>query len=220
MIVIGWIDAGDTTGDFAYSVSMLAAYEMSKQRLLTIIRIRHGPQMPEGRNLIVEAFLETDAEWLMMLDSDMVFDLKLIDQLMETADENTAPVVGGLCFGVNQEFGQFPTLYKMVDGLPTIMLDVPDEKIVSVDATGAACVLTHRTVFENNRRDGKHTWFHRQWVMPTETHPGGILGEDVSWFWWLKGRGIPILVDTEVDVGHVKPTIVSKLTYGRMDSNE
>lgn len=219
MIVIGWIDGGTTTGNFAYSVSMLAAYEMANQRLTSVLRIRSGPQMPEARNKLVNHFLDTEGEWLMMIDTDMVFDLKLVEQLMETADKDTAPIIGGLCFGVNEELGQFPTLYRMVDGLPTVMLDVPDSRIVEVDATGAACLLTHRSVFENNRRDGKHTWFHRQWVPPTETHPGGILGEDISWCWWLKSRGVPIVVDTEVEVGHVKPTIVSKQTYGRMNEN-
>ena len=219
MIVIGWIDGGTTTGDFAASVARLASYEVAKSRLHTILRVQSGPQMPEGRNLLVEQFLDTDGDWLMMIDTDMIFDHTIVEQLLETADEHMAPVVGGLCFGINKEFGQFPTMYQNVDGLPVVMLDVPDQRIVSVDATGAAFVLTHRTVFENNRREGKHIWFHRQWVPPTTNHPGGILGEDISWHWWLRSRGVPIFVDTEVDIGHIKPTIVSKATYARMKTD-
>jgi len=206
-VVIGWLDNGLTTGDFTECVARLAAFEVSQRRLATTIRIRSGPQMPEGRNLLVTQFLETDADWLLMVDSDMVFTHRLIEDLLATADRDAAPVVGGLCFGVNQELGQFPTMYTNVDGMPTVSKEIP-AGLVKVDATGAACVLTHRSVFEQNRREGKHTWFHRR-VLPT----GDVLGEDISWCWWLREQGVPIIVDTTIDVGHVKTTLVNRATY-------
>jgi len=211
-VVIGWLDNGTTKGDFTESVARLAAFEVAQGRLATTLRIKSGPQMPEGRNLLVEQFLETDAEWLMMLDSDMVFNHRLIEDLLQTADPLSAPVVGGLCFGVNQQFGQFPTLYQNGDGQPTVMRDIPDG-LVKVDATGAACVLTHRSVFETFRRDSPHPWFHRRTVEPTDAHPGGVLGEDISWCWHLREQQVPIIVDTTIDVGHIKPTLVNRATY-------
>ncbi len=205
-VVIGWLDNGTCAGDFTEAVARLAAYEVAQSRLCTTIRIQSGPQMPEGRNKLVTAFLDTDAEWLFMIDSDMVFNHRIIEDLLETADPLSAPVVGGLCFGVKEGIGQFPTLYHNVDGLPVVMQDVPDG-LVKVDATGAACVLTHRSVFEDNRRDGPHPWFHRREIV------GGMLGEDISWHWHLRERNVPIVVNCDVDVGHVKPTIVNKATY-------
>jgi len=216
-VVIGWLDGGVTAGDFTESVARLAAYEVAKQRLATTIRIRSGPLLAEGRNLLVERFLEVEADWLLMVDSDMVFPHTTAERLLHLADPHSAPVVGGLCFGVNQEFGQFPTLYRLVDGLPAVWFDYPRDTAVQVDATGAAMLLMHRDVFVKYRRDtDPHLWFHRRQVPPCDRYPhGGYLSEDLSWCLHLRDHDVPIWVDTGVTVGHIKPTIVSEETYTR-----
>ena len=207
-VVIGWMDNGNTAGQFTQSVANLAAYEAVKGRLTTTLRVQSGPQMCEGRNLLVEDFLATDGQWLLMVDTDMVFTHTAVEDLMR----NDARVVGGLCFGVNKEFGQFPSMYQNQDGLPVVMLDYPQGS-VEVDATGAAFLLTHRTVFENHRRNHIHTWFHRREIPPTNNHPGGILGEDLSWCWWLRENDVKIIVDTTVEIGHMKLSTVGTRSY-------
>jgi hypothetical protein len=165
----------------------------------------------EGRNLLVEQFLTTPAEWLFMVDTDMTFDMDSVERLLATAEDEQVQVVGGLCFGLNKQLGMFPTLYRNRGGLPEAMLDIPDG-VVDVAATGAAFVLFHRTVFDYEV-GGHHRWFHRRPVPATDAHPGGLLGEDLSWFWHLTERGVRVVVDTTVEAGHVKPTIVDRGTY-------
>lgn len=214
-VVVGWLDPGTVAGDFAYSVARLAAYELGQQRLVTVLRVRSGPMLEEGRNKLVAQFLTTPGEWLLMVDSDMVFPHDAAEHLLQHADKHTSPVVGGLCFGVNDELGQFPTVYLRVDGLPQAQLVLPDSDVVEVDGTGAAFTLTHRTVFEKHRRDGHHPWFHRRTIPATDTHGGGVLGEDLSWCWHLRDEGVPIRVALDTPIGHVKPTIVGAGSYGR-----
>lgn len=218
-VSIGWVDGGDVRGEFTESVSKLAGYEVAKQRLANILRIQSGPLLAEGRNLLVERFLSTTAEWLMMVDTDMVFPLDSVERLLATAETEQVLVVGGLCFGINQELGMFPTLYRNRDGLPEAMLDIPDG-VVDVTATGAAFVLTHRSVFEDHRIDSHHPWFHRRPVPASGNHPGGLLGEDLSWFWHLSEHGVRVVVDTDVVAGHVKPTVVDRETYEAHRSNK
>ena len=216
-VVIGWLDNGTTAGDFTECVTRLAAYEVSQSRLATTIRIRTGPQMPDGRNKLVTQFLETDAEWLFMVDSDMLFNHKIIEDLLVTADPVSAPFVGGLCFAVNEKFGQYPVLYRNVAGVPAVWFDVP-AGIAKVDATGAACTIQHRSLFEQFRRDDPHPWYHRRRVESLDDFNSygqfdGWLGEDLSWCWHLRDNDVPILVDCDVDVGHVKMGVVNRETY-------
>ena len=103
-------------------------------------------------------------------------------------------------------------MYENTDGHPTVMLTIPDG-LVKVAATGAACVLTHRDVFMDYARDDPHTWFHRRWIRETEQHPGNWLGEDLSWYWHLTEQGVPVIVDTSISVGHIKPTVVDRRSY-------
>jgi hypothetical protein len=206
------VDGGNTRGEWAESVSKLVAYETWRNNLVSVIRVHSGPQMEEGRNMLVDKFLTTPAEWLFMVDTDMVFDHDSVERLLETAYSTDTLMVGGLCFGINTEFGQFPTMYRTIDGMPHVLFNEL-EGIVSVDATGAAFTLTHRSLFENHRRDSHHPWFHRRTVEASDVHPGGILGEDLSWCWHLRSEGVPIFVDTSVEAGQIKPSTVGTRSY-------
>lgn len=211
-VTVGWVDGGDTKGLFTKSVTQACAYEALHHRLVSILRVQSGPLLCEGRNLLVSQFLETGADWLFMVDTDMVFDHDVVERLLVTAESEQVKVVGGLAYGVNHELGQFPTLYRQIDGMPQVLLNQPSG-IVDVDATGAAFTLTHRSVFVDYARQDHHRWFHRAVVPATETHPGGVLGEDISWCWHLRANGVRIVVDTAVEAGHVKPTLVNSDTY-------
>lgn len=211
-VTVGWIDGGVVRGEFTEAVSKLIAYETAKQRLVSVIRVQSGPLVEIGRNLLVEQYLKSGADWLLMVDTDMVFDYDAAERLLQLADPSTAPVVGGLCYGVNKELGQFPTIYQRVDGQPAVQRVVPDGPVM-VDATGAAFLLTHRSVFERFRRDGDQPWFHRRYVLPTDTHKGGWLGEDISWCFYLRDQDVHIWVDPQVEAGHIKPVVVGTDTY-------
>lgn len=215
MITVGWCDGGLTRGEFTASVTKLVAYETLQQRLGAVIRQPSGPLLIEGRNLLVDRFLSTDTEWLLMVDSDMTFPYNALERLLETADPESAPVVGGLCYGISTELGQFPTVYQRRDGMPVAILSLPELDVVPVDATGAAFTLTHRVIFETYRRDEYHPWFHRRFIPANGDHKGGWLGEDISWHWWLRDKGVPIWVDTRVEVGHIKPTTLNSQTVLR-----
>ena len=212
-LVVGWLDNGTTAGSFTESVTMLCAYEAAQQRLATTIRVLTGPQMSEGRNELVSRFLSTPAEWLLMIDSDMAFSHDAAEKLLKVASAETTPVVGALCFGINKEFGQFPTVYYFREGIPTVFFDIPDSGLLEVDGTGSAFILQHRSVFEDNQRPGPHPWYHRLEVQPVGDYPGGVLGEDLSWCWHLRENQVPIVVNFDVQVGHVKQTMVNKQVY-------
>lgn len=216
--MIGWLDNGTVAGEFASSMANLAAYEVTQQRLFGVLRVPWGPMLPEGRNHLVQRFLETEADWLLMVDSDMVFPHTSVEILLSTADGQTAPVVGGLCFGANLEFGQFPTLYRNFDDRPHVWFDYPRNQVVEVDATGSAFVLTHRSVYEDHQYSNEWPWYHRRHVFGTKEKPDAYLGEDISWCWWLREKGVPIYVNTSLKVGHVKTAKLDEDSYDRVRS--
>lgn len=164
-------------------------------------------RLPDGRNEIVQRFLASDSEWLFMVDADMAFPADTVDRLVAAADPDTAPVVGGLCLGMRivgvddahmPQVETFPTMYRIVtvgDETGFAPFDTyPENQLVQVAATGAACLLVHRSAAERVQQGFGPTWFSQL----------GHAGEDMSFCLRLANCEIPVHVHTGIRVGHQK----------------
>lgn len=172
-----------------------------------------------ARNEIARYFLDQDAEWLFMVDSDMGFGPNTVDDLMTSAVENNVQILGGLCFAQKTDpdvpAGQFnaqrfriqPTIYRYVEvestgerGFQSITKYRRDT-FQSVAATGAACVLVHR---EALKAIGPEPF------MPiTDPTAGGhgtprTFSEDLSFCIRASAAGLDIGVDTSIKTTHYK----------------
>ena len=142
-----------------------------------------------------------------MVDTDMVFAADALDRLLEVADSDVQPVVGGLCFAAADK----PVMFRLgEDGAPARVTEWPEGALVPVDATGAACLLMHRSVLVEmgERNQGAaYPWF----VEGAATSRGALLGEDTAFCLRARGMGVPIVVDTSVRVGHVKTSVIGEV---------
>lgn len=166
-----------------------------------------------GRNEIAEKFLdETDCEWLWMIDTDMGFGPTTVDDLLAAADPEIRPVVGGLCFSLRvknpgvyhgQKYIVIPAVYRWIEtetevGFQSI-LELPDNDLLEVAATGAACLLIHRNALEKVRVAYGDKWFE------PVTHPAGpTFSEDLSFCVRLAAVDLPVFVHTGVGTTHDK----------------
>lgn len=212
-VVIGYLSGGDTRIEFTRSIGAVTAYCFQNNiPLLGALPHVSGPRIAAGRNHIVESFLNTPADWFLMVDDDMVFEPDVIQRFLEVADPAERPIIGGLTFGTGRD-GIFPTLFRLdpdVNG--PVRLDTwPLDELVAVDATGAACLFIHRTVFERMAEEYPKPW---QWFQET-TLGGNAVGEDMTFCLRARALGIPIYVDTSLKFGHVKPRIINEDEYFR-----
>jgi hypothetical protein len=195
-------------GDFCRSLVNLVAH--SRHRIYGQIPIV-GSSIVMGRTQLVRSFLEGEAEWLFMIDSYMTFEPDTLERLLEP----DKPIIGGLCFGIRE--GQvFPTLFVEREGETYNALDWPEDTVTKVDATGAACLLVHRSVFEKMATEYPMPvpWF------ADEILPSGLLrGEDITFCHRARGLGFPIYVHTGVKVGHVKQIVITEENYVRSRSS-
>jgi hypothetical protein len=217
-VVAGYCIGPDVTREFHRSLVDLLMYDVAGSRRLQdgggLLDWESGVNVASARNAICEKFLkESGAEWLWMLDTDMDFRPDTLDRLLVEADEDKAPIVGALCFGIDKGL-YFPTLYDMA-GTPEwpefVRYDTwaPDS-MMQVFATGAACLLIHRSAllrvqnFQNPDRPGQ-TGFSQAfpWFQETDFY-GRCMGEDITFCLRAGFTGLPVFVNTAVQVGHVK----------------
>lgn len=193
------------------------------------IMVTSGPRIAETRSQIVDKFLGSPqfegAEWLMMIDSDMVFRPEHVDQLLDVAHRTERPIVGGLCFAGLSPESMYPTVYDLSrqdDGAFAVgqIHDYPRDQLVKVGATGAAFMVVHRDVFAKmsaafatlpNGKPNVYPWFVEG---HTDSH-GRPFGEDIAFCIRAQALGFPVHVDTRVKIGHHKGLILDENLFDR-----
>lgn len=196
------------------------------------IMVTSGPRIAETRSKIVDNFLTSPAfegaDWLMMIDSDMVFRPENVFDLLEVAHPTERPIVGGLCFAGLSPDTMYPTIYDLTrddEGRFEVAQrhDYPRDQLVKVGATGAAFMVVHRSVFLQmahhfatlpNGAPNVYPWFVEG---HTDAH-GRPFGEDIAFCIRANSLGFPIHVDTRVKIGHHKGLIIDEALYDRTRS--
>jgi hypothetical protein len=221
-VAVAYVHPNDVQSNFFESFVEMMVWDLSHdQRLSHRIGMRASSGgLVEARNQVVVEFLKGDAEWLLWLDTDMGFAPDTLDQLLAAADKAERPIMGALCFAWKETrrdglFGyrcvSRPTILNWVEheGKQTFMgvLEVPDNALVKCAATGMACVLIHRSVFE---AIGEQDWYNR--IKGTD---GSMLGEDISFCVRAGARDIPVHVHTGVPTNHQKTLWVGPEDWAR-----
>lgn len=197
----------------AFSESVLSVVMEGKTPVDAVLRLEWGPNLSTGRNRLCADFLGRPGAppWLFMVDTDMVFEADTLDRLIAAADPVEVPVLGGLCWSLDAGV-KVPTMYELVQkdaGTLAFTRPVrwPEDAVVRVSATGAACLLIHRSVLETVRAhsgDVAAPWFRETAIGA----PLSLMGEDMTFCLRCAAAGIPIHVATGVKVGHMKTTML------------
>ena len=209
--MVGYVHGGSVRAEFA--VSLLGVCMEGKTSIDAVIAVGSGPNISTARNMVARSFLEEHAAaWLLMCDTDMWFPADTADRLIAAADPLERPVVGALCFSQNTDNGggePYSTMYEPVerDGQLAFVRyrQWPEDTVVPVGATGAACLLVHRRALEAVREttgDVAAPWFRESAV------GGALIGEDLTFCLRLAKAGIPVHVHTGVRAGHMKTTML------------
>lgn len=205
-VVIGWVHPGTVTAAFMDSVLRTIAFDRGNgNRLLGWNGVQCSANISSGRNELVKWFLASPAQWLMCIDTDMIWSPDAVHALLAVASEDR-PIVGGLCFGMEPDTGQiFPTLYDITGEAGSVEFiryeEYPENTLMPVMGTGAAFLLLHRKALERVRDEkfsDAYPWFQEREL------DGKRIGEDLAFCMRAGSLGIPVHVHTGVQIGHLK----------------
>jgi hypothetical protein len=207
-VAIGWLDPGQVDGMFAMSIASIYAERLPK--IEGLLRVEAGGLLSRGRNELVAQFLEhTDAQWLLMLDSDEQLSLEGFDKLVDSVHDAERPIMAGLYFGAWP--GEFyptacPLIFKSAPNSTRFLpiMDYPVDKVILVDSAGTGCLMIHRSVFEAFQADASphqgKTWCWFQ-DMPVN---GDWFSEDHFFCARARELGFQIHANTGVVLPHRK----------------
>lgn len=203
-VAIGWIDGGQVDGDFAAHMFALAGART--ERIERLIRVE-GHLLSRQRNELTATYLGvSEAEWLLMLDTDHRFTPQQFDRMCASVHDVSAPVVSGLYFGAFPSGDLYPTAVPIAFSLDDngdyrTLREWQPGRLIEVDAVGGGCLLVHRSVLEKVRdMVGLNEW---SWFADGPAN-GRWFSEDMVFCQRIRAAGFPIFVQPDVELPHLK----------------
>ena len=164
-----------------------------------------GSLIYDSRNKLAGLAVEMDADYILWLDSDMVFRPDTLERMMTVLDEHPEiDVLSGLYFRRGQPFS--PVLFKTLEVNEQGTLDWSDyeelpNELFEIAGCGFGCVLMRTDMLlDIAGKEGAGRWF----------TPIADAGEDCAFCIRARREGYKIYCDPTVDCGHMAYTPVTK----------
>lgn len=170
----------------------------------TMVGFEVGSLVYNARNNLARQAIKAEADWVLWLDSDMVFGPDLLQRMLTVCTENDIDFLTALCFRRKPPYT--PCLFDRLDLLPdekgasyTALLSIPEGRF-KVGGCGFAGVLLSTDVLISVSARFNGRMF--------DPLPG--MGEDVSFCWRSRQCGYDIWCDSEIELGHVGNCVVTR----------
>lgn len=168
----------------------------------TRIGFEVGSLVYNARNNLARQAVKEDADWVLWLDSDMVFAPDFLQRMMKTCLDNEIDFLTALAFRRKPPYT--PTLFDRLEKTDkgasyTALMSVPDG-LFKVGGCGFAGVLMKTEVLMSVMAQFDGRMF----------DPLKGFGEDVSFCWRARQCGYDIWCDSSIEMGHVGNCIVTR----------
>ena len=190
------------------SMDMIPAYFGQSLALLkradnTVIGWEVGSLVYHARNNLARQAIKAEADWVLWLDSDMVFGPDTLQKMLKVCTDNNIDFLTAACYRRKPPYT--PCLFDRLDLLPddkgasyTAIMSKP-EGLFKVGGCGFAGVLLSMDVLLSVQSKFNGRMF----------DPLTGMGEDLSFCWRARQCGYDIWCDGGIEFGHVGQTIVT-----------
>lgn len=154
-----------------------------------------------ARNALAETAVKSESDWVLWLDSDMVFNPDLMERLFQTAQKENADFVTGVYYRRVEPYT--PTLFETLElgDAPTWsnVDDVPDHPFKVAGCGFGAVLMNTQVIFDVCGKFGANPFT-----------PMQEMGEDLAFCWRARQCGYDIVADPTISLGHMGHTLVTK----------
>lgn len=165
-----------------------------------------GSLVYDSRNNLAKHALTMEADYVLWLDSDMMFGPDILERMIKRMEERELDILSGIYYRRRHPFS--PVLFKKFSidennmAIHENFNSYPKNDIFEVEGIGFGCVLMKSDVLFNVAAKYKD-WF----------SPLGRVGEDLSFCWRARQCGYKIYADPEIQLGHCGSQIITKDFY-------
>lgn len=170
-----------------------------------------GSLIYTSRNNLATKAIQSEADFVLWLDSDMVFEPDLLERMFADMEEHDLDILTGLYFRRVPPYS--PVLFDRLEMQRGVcewsnFKSIPDE-LFEVGGCGFGCVLMKTDVFIDVQAR------HRAMFDP-------ILktGEDLAFCWRARDVGYKIMCDPSIVCGHIGNIVVNDKFYNEFSKNK
>jgi len=199
-----------TTGNIRFETARWLVNRIQEGKYDIQVQQFFSTPVQSNRNQIVKYFLETDCEYLAMLDSDVIPNKNWLN-LIEVGKD----IISGLYFGWTHKKYLTPFMFKFEKkGIFQDKGDKPfniatGKGIIEVDRTGAGALIIKREVLEKIKRPFEVV-YDEDGIAQT--------GEDFKFFERAQKEGYKIFVDADCICNHMKTVDLAEI-YKFLNTN-
>lgn len=168
------------------------------------IMFQMGSLIYTSRNNLAMAAIEGEFDWILWLDSDMVFAQDTLQKMMQIATENDYDFLTGMYHRRVPPFTpvMFETLEKAEKGVTwTEFEDVPKERFEVAGCGFGLCLTKVDMIFDMQSK------------YETLFTPFFGVGEDLAFCWRARQMGYKIWCEPSIEAGHVGYSVVTHQFY-------
>lgn len=164
----------------------------------TAVNFVSGSLIYQAREQLAAIAVDEESDYVLWLDSDMVFPSTLmLDLIAQDKD-----IITGVCAARRAPY--YPCIYRNNNGAMEPILDF-GSRLIEVDSCGFAVLLMKTHILEE-MFNKYNTCF----------QPVLGYGEDFSFCLRAKEMGYKIWADPNIEIGHIGKTVISKNAYRRI----
>lgn len=163
-----------------------------------------GSLVYTSRNALASRAIQMEADFVLWLDSDMIFEPDLLEHMLDTMEKNEADILTGVYYRRVPPYT--PTLFDRLDFIEgicswTTQREIP-KNVFEVAGCGFGCVLMKTDVFIDVQAKFRDMF-----------GPINRVGEDLSFCWRARECGYKIMCDPSIPLGHVGYAVVDRAFY-------
>ena len=216
--------AHDIVVDTEFALSMMEIMRQRNDRIHSYHCVEGTGLLSKSRNIAVAHFLDqTEADWLLMIDTDQRVPVPSFDLLVQAADKEKRPVVSGLVFAAvwnGLALRPVPSLFvKQPDGGILPYDNYPKNSIVEINACGAAYLMIHRSVLQKIRDGVSEDVKNWCWFQDGPINGNRWLSEDLIFSTRIQEAGFKMYAHTGALAGHHKMMWLEEPMYDAWIAN-
>ena len=168
-----------------------------------VVAFQMGSLIYNSRNYLATAAVKMEADYVLWLDSDMVFSSDLLQKLWQ--DRDKGDIITGIYYRRVEPYK--PVLFSKLNIENEVCTwegydDFPQDEIFEIEGCGFGAVLTPTNVFVDVINKFGNMF-----------GPIAGVGEDLSFCWRARQCGYNIVADPKIQLGHVGHYVIDKGFY-------